>query len=115
MTKIVVNFDCVSQGQGVVAASARITGITDESQLLWYRIEADREPDELTLAHAFAVSLINIAMALGRDLVIDGPLTSGLMLNLQEYKTAWVRWMPASIPDDRYYAPRAGRRRTLPA
>jgi len=94
MTKIVVNFDCVSQGQGVVAASARITGITDESQLLWYRIEADREPDELTLAHAFAVSLINIAMALGRDLVIDGPLTSGLMLNLQEYKTAWVRWMP---------------------
>ena len=33
-------------------------------------------------------------MALGRDLTIDGPLTRGLMLNLQEYQAAWARWMP---------------------
>ena len=94
MTKIVVSVDSVAGGQGVVTAAASVAGVTDESQRLWYRIEGDRQPDALTLAHAFAVSLINIAMALGRDLTVDGPLTAGLMLNLQEYQAAWARWMP---------------------
>jgi hypothetical protein len=94
MTKIFVSLDRVTRAQGVVTASAAIAGVTNKSQRLWYRIASEREPDALTLAHTFAVSTINMAMALGRDLAIDGPLTRGLLLNLHEYQAAWVRWMP---------------------
>ena len=56
--------------------------------------EAPPAPEPLAVAHAFAVSTVNMAMAAGRDLAIDGPLTPGLIENLAEYQRVWAAWMP---------------------
>jgi FkbM family methyltransferase len=95
MSEIDIHIDEPEIEQGMTVISARITGAGLQSRRLWYRIEAGRTPDALAIAHAFVVSLINTAMGSGCDLRINGPLTSGLILNLEEYQSAWSRWMPS--------------------
>lgn len=94
MSEIDIHIDEPTFEQGMTVISARITGVGLQSRRLWYRIDSRHTPDAPAIAHAFVVSLINTAMASGCDLKINGPLTSGLILNLEEYQRAWSRWMP---------------------
>ena len=95
MTAIVIRPEPVSVGDGMQIVAANITGLADDPRRLWYRIEPTAQPDEIAVAHALVVSVINAAMALGRDIVVDGPLTRGTVMNLLEYQRIWSAWMPA--------------------
>ena len=94
MTAVKVEFEPIEREANSQTVAARISGVADGSFRLWYRIPIDHKIDDLARAHAFAVSTILQAMAVGRDLVLDGPLTRGLAANLDEYQRVWTTWMP---------------------
>lgn len=81
----------------MVTVAAEITGAAAGPRRLWYRLASEAVPDPPTAAHALLVSVINAAMALGRDVEIEAPLTPGAAMNLAEYQRAWSAWMPATF------------------
>jgi FkbM family methyltransferase len=94
MSEVAIRFEPIVRTSDSLTVAAQISGVAAEPYRLWYRLPGDHEIDELAMAHAFAVSVINQAMALGRDLVVEGPLTRGLISNLDEYQRVWSSWMP---------------------
>ncbi|RAI45146.1 FkbM family methyltransferase [Rhodoplanes roseus] len=107
MPEIVVRIAPPACRNGTRTVAAEITGFGKDAVRLWYRIADERPIAEVAVAHAFAVSIINQAMAAGRDLVIEGPLTAGIVTNLHDYQRAFAAWMPET------FRPVAVRARTL--
>ncbi|MDC7986197.1 hypothetical protein PQJ75_20905, partial [Rhodoplanes sp. TEM] len=104
--------------------AAVLAGLAGGPARLWYRLDPAPAPplEPLAVAHAFTVSAVAMAMAAGRDLAVDGPLTAGLIENLAEFQRGWSAWMPdrfrpvairqhSLVPDEPY---RPERRIVLP-
>ncbi len=76
---------------------------------LWYR---SRRPvwDEVPSTHEFvAVALAQCAAASGEDLLVEGPVRTGLLDQLQEYLSIWASWRP-----DRFAAVRVAASEEVP-
>ncbi len=107
----------IREGEEQIVA-ARVSGVGDEPYRLWYRVPAEAALDEVAIGHALAVSVIAQAMAVGRDVEIDLPLTRGLLWNLDEFQRAWETWhpdrfrrvalRPSALVDDEPFRPDRG-------
>ncbi len=84
----------MARDQDTQVVAAEIAGVTESSYRLWYRVPGDVVVDDLAMSHAFAVSVIHQAMAVGRDVEIGGPMTRGLLANLDEYQRIFTTWLP---------------------
>lgn len=117
-TSITVRFEPVTREGDTQTVAARVEGVTATPYSLWYRIPSDVEVDDVSRTHAYAISVIHQAMAVGRDMEIEGPATTGLLQNLDAYQRVWSTWLPArfrrveirseSIVDDEPYRPAKG-------
>jgi hypothetical protein len=97
MAAITVRPEPIVRDGDVQTVSAVVSGVTDNPYRIWYRIPCGYEIDDVSLGHALAISVINQAMALGRDVFIDGTLTHGLVANLEEYQHVWSAWRPRTF------------------
>jgi FkbM family methyltransferase len=94
MTSIVIRPEPIVQDGEHQVVAARIEGVTDKPYRLWYRVPGGHAIDEVAISHAFVVSVINQAMAVGRDIAIDLPMPRGLAQNIDEYQNVWCTWEP---------------------
>ncbi len=115
---VAVRLEPVVREGGEQVVAAEVAGVGAKPYRLWYRLPADVAVDELSRAHAFTVSVLHQAMAVGRDVEIDGPLTRGLLQNLEDYQRVWSTWeprrfrtvgiRPTALLDDEPYRPGKG-------
>ena len=78
-------------------AEFHISGIDPSHGLpdtLWFETQPALDLHEPSLGSVAAVGLVQLAMHLGTDLAIDGPLCPVLMESLCDYQDAWVSWLP---------------------
>ena len=68
-----------------------------ERRLLWYRMPASEAPSLSDSTDAFAIATVFSAMRHADTLHVHGPVSPTLIRNLNEFQTAWSRWLP-----DRY-------------
>jgi len=111
----------VRQGDAQVVAG-EVAGVAAAPYRLWFRIPADVVVEPAAAAQAFVVSVVHQAMAVGRDVDVGGPVSRGLLANLDEYQRIWSMWLPrrfrrvvirgTSTTDDE--APRLARGMILP-
>lgn len=94
MSVVAVTTERVTRDGADRIVAARVSGVRDSPYRLWYRVPAGAALDDVVIGHALAVSVISQAMAVGRDIVIDQPLTRGLAMNLDEFQRAWATWHP---------------------
>jgi hypothetical protein len=117
-TRINVRIEPIVRDGSSQTAAAWIEGVATKPYRLWFRLDCEHAISEPAQGHAFAVAVINQAMATGRDLHIDGPLTRGLIMNLDLYQRVWSTWEPrrfrhvalhaSALVDDRPFQPERG-------
>ena len=62
---------------------------------LWFEFEGvEQIPDDKD-CEAYLLTMVMDAMKSGRDIVIHGGVSHGLLSNLTEYQEAWRSWLPA--------------------
>ena len=115
---VVVRLEPITRDGDAQVVAATVAGVGRDSYRLWYRLPGDALVDDLSRAHAFTISVLHQAMAVGRDLEIDGPLTRGLVRHLEDYQRVWSTWeprrfrtvaiRPAALLDDEPYRPGRG-------
>ncbi|MBL8837287.1 MAG: hypothetical protein JNL66_13630 [Alphaproteobacteria bacterium] len=93
MSVVAVAAEKVAREGGEQIVAAQISGV-GEPYRLWYRVPAAAALDDVAIGHALAVSVITQAMAVGRDVALDLPLTRGLVQNLDEFQRVWATWHP---------------------
>jgi hypothetical protein len=64
------------------------------SEAAYFEISGDALPPPLELHDFAAIATIFLAMREGRPLHIDGPVSSALLRNLEEFQEAWALWLP---------------------
>lgn len=90
--------DAIRETGPFVQRKAEIECEGTERHSLWYRMP---ESDALSLsetADAFAIAKVFAAMRHADTLHIHGSVSPALTRNLNEFQTAWNRWLP-----DRYH------------
>ena len=78
--------------------SCLIKRVDDDSQTseqtLWFKFPRSIVPPKENDCDSYLLAVISDAMAEGRDVVVKGSVSLGLLANLIEFQSAWRRWLP---------------------
>lgn len=64
---------------------------------LWFRVSPEAEPLLARDMDPFVVATLMLAMKTGATLRVHGPVTAGLLSNLEEFQSAWIRWLDPDL------------------
>jgi len=95
---MIVHAPQIEERGGVLAVSARVdVGRRDLPDAVWFEVPARFGDLLVARADAFAALLCPLAMALGEDLDVRGPLSPRLLLGLREWQEAVHAWLPGTF------------------
>lgn len=76
----------------------RVDGDTQVSQKeLWFRFSKQIDPPEDKDCDSYLLAVLMTAMTEGRDIIVKGSVSLGLLSNLIEYQSAWNKWLPETL------------------
>lgn len=86
-----------SQGSDYVRRCSinRLNGDTQVGKKeLWFQFSKSIDPPEDKDCDSYLLAVIMDAMTEGRDIIVKGSVSLGLLSNLIEYQSAWNKWLP---------------------
>ena len=69
-------------------------GAQVDEKKLWFQFSKSIEPPEDKDCDSYLLAVLMDAMGEGRDIIVKGSVSFGLLSNLTEYQAAWNKWLP---------------------
>jgi len=84
----------ITESNGQITAGATIESHNMERFNLWYRLSGQYRDMLTETGDPFVVAMIFFAMQRHTDLCVHGEVSSSLLVNMEEFQSAWSCWLP---------------------